>query len=367
MAALGYSGRALIAMSGGVDSSVAAAAMMEDGYECVGITMRLYDNEQIFADSKTCCSLDDTEDAKRVCDKLGISHYVLNLKDDFNRNVICRFTDAYLNGRTPNPCIDCNRYLKFGALMEKAALLSCDKVVTGHYARVVYNEAADEYELRKGLDASKDQSYVLYMLSHEQLGAIRFPIGELDKSRTRQIAEEYGFVNADKPDSQDICFIPDGDYQGFLKKNGVECKPGNFVTVDGEILGKHTGICNYTYGQRKGLGISAKHPWYVCEIRPETDEVVLSDNESLFKRVLAARDVSWTFKAGTPGTDEIRCRARIRYHHREADATVYITNKAGTEIKVEFDEPQRAITPGQAVVLYDGDRVLGGGTIEGTL
>lgn len=355
--------KALIAMSGGVDSSVACAIMQKRGFECIGITMKLYDNEDIRTDSRTCCSLDDTEDARGVCDRLGVSHYVLNLREEFIKCVIDPFRDAYLSGRTPNPCIDCNRNLKFGALMQKAAQLSCDTVVTGHYARVVYNESLDEYELRKGIDPKKDQSYVLYMLSQEQLAHIRFPIGELSKDETRAIAEKHGFTNSAKPDSQDICFIPDGDYKGYLSKIGVECPPGNFVTESGEILGQHTGICNYTYGQRKGLGLPAEHPWYVCAIRPMTNEVVLSDNESLFKRELTADNVSWTCRGGIPKESEFRAKARIRYHHREADASVYITNKDASSIRVVFDEPQRAITPGQAVVLYDGDKVLGGGTI----
>ncbi len=354
-------------MSGGVDSSVAAACMLKRGYECIGITMKLYDNETAYGflaaakDSKTCCSDTDTEDAKRVCDVLGIDHYTANFKDAFSECVIKRFLDSYKQGITPNPCIDCNRYMKFDRLLKRAFDLGCDTVVTGHYARVIYNEATDEYELHKGLDLNKDQSYVLYMLNHYQLSRVRFPIGEMTKDETRRIADEYGFVNSAKPDSQDICFIPDGDTQGFLKREGVVCRPGNFVSESGEVLGEHTGICNYTIGQRKGLGVSAAHPWYVKEIRPETDEVVLSDNEDLFTRELTAADVCWTYKEGRPPQDEFRCRARIRYHHKEADATVYITPDGS--IKVIFDEPQRAITPGQAVVLYDGDRVLGGGTI----
>ncbi len=373
-------GRALIAMSGGVDSSVAAACMMRDGYECIGITMQLYDNATVYGDStqaacdrtsngRTCCSLDDTEDAKRVCEALGIDHYTANFREAFGECVIRKFTDSYSRGITPNPCIDCNRYLKFDRLMKRAAELGCDTVVTGHYATVSYNSGTGEYELHKGLDPAKDQSYVLYMLSQEQLSHIRFPIGGLTKDVTRRIADEYGFVNSHKPDSQDICFIPDGDTRGFLRRQGVECEPGSFVTENGEFLGEHTGICDYTIGQRKGLGIPAAHPWYVKRIDPEMNEIILSDNEALFGRELKAVDVCWTYAAGKPASDEIRCKARIRYHHREADAMVYITQnsdtgaQAGESVKVVFDEPQRAITPGQAVVFYDGDRVLGGGTI----
>lgn len=369
-------GRALIAMSGGVDSSVAVACMLRAGYECIGITMQLYDNataygEDAVSQSRTCCSLDDTEDAKRVCELLGIDHYVANFRNDFDEHVIRKFTDSYRRGITPNPCIDCNRYLKFDRLMRRAGELGCDTVVTGHYARVIVNGSTGEYELHKGLDPAKDQSYVLYMLTHEQLSHIRLPIGELTKDATRHIADEYGFVNSRKPDSQDICFIPDGDTRGFLKRQGIMCPPGNFVSEDGKILGEHTGICNYTYGQRKGLGIPGLHPWYVKRIDPVTNEIILSDNDALFGRELEAGDVCWTYASGTPASDEIRCRARIRYHHREADAAVYITQEsrdgqgtdAGSRVRVVFDEAQRAITPGQAVVFYDGDRVLGGGTI----
>ena len=376
---VGVRGRALIAMSGGVDSSVAAASMLREGYECIGITMQLYDNatyygEDTQAGGRTCCSLDDTEDAKRVCEVLGIDHYVANFRDAFSQCVIRKFTDCYSRGITPNPCIDCNRYLKFDRLMKRAAELGCDTVVTGHYARVTQNPATGEYELHKGADPAKDQSYVLYMLSHEQLKAIRLPIGELNKDETRRIADEYGFVNSHKPDSQDICFIPDGDTRGFLRRQNVTCKPGHFVTEDGAVLGEHTGICDYTIGQRKGLGIPGLHPWYVKSINADTNEIVLSDNDALFGRELTATDVCWTYASGSPDTDEIRCRARIRYHHKEADATVYIIHNNDTQTDVEdrscsrvrvmFDEPQRAITPGQAVVFYDGDRVLGGATIE---
>lgn len=351
--------KALIAMSGGVDSSVAAAKMLEEGYDCIGITMKLYDNNDIgLEQTKTCCSLDDVEDARRVCECLGISFYVNNFKSDFSKCVIDRFVDEYREGRTPNPCIDCNRYLKFDRLYKRAKELECDVIVTGHYVRVIHNTETGLYELHKGMDPNKDQSYVLYMLTQEQLAHTRFPIGEMCKDETRSIAEIHGFVNAHKSDSQDICFIPDGDYHRFLKEHGVECSPGDFIDEQGNILGQHTGICNYTIGQRKGLGISAKAPYYVKEIRPRSNVVVLSDNDSLFSDTLKAVNVNWTL--GKPDEDIIRCSAKIRYRHREAPATVYIE---GDEIKVVFDEPQRAITAGQAVVLYDGDLVLGGGTI----
>lgn len=352
--------KALIAMSGGVDSSVAAAKMIEEGYECIGITMKLYDNGDIGLDkTKTCCSLDDTEDARRVCERLGIPFYVNNFKDDFGKCVIDRFTEDYREGRTPNPCIDCNRYLKFDRLYRRAKELECDYIVTGHYVRVTYNEETKLYELRKGLDPKKDQSYVLYMLTQEQLSHTKFPIGEMCKEETRQIAEDNGFVNAHKQDSQDICFIPDGDYHKFLEEHGVVCPPGDFIDEDGNVLGRHTGICNYTIGQRKGLGISSTAPLYVKEIRVLENTVVLSGNDSLFTNKLVADRVSWTMNV--PAENEFRCAAKIRYHHNEAPATVTIL--PNDSIEVLFDEPQRAITSGQAVVLYDGDIVLGGGTI----
>ncbi len=354
-------GRALIAMSGGVDSSVAAARMLELGYECIGINMKLYDNADAGTSSRTCCSLEDAEDARRVCDRLGMDFYVSNFTSDFRRCVIDPFLDAYVCGTTPNPCISCNRHLKFDRLYARAAELGCDVIVTGHYARVVRNDSTGERELHKGLDPAKDQSYVLYMLSQEQLEHVVFPIGELNKEETRELAAKWGFVNAHKADSQDICFIPDGDLRSFLRREGVKSPPGDFVTEDGRVLGRHAGICNYTCGQRRGLGIADEHPWYVQEIRPASNEVVLSGNEALYASELTATDACFTHAAGTPDAEEFRCRARIRYHHREADATVRMLD--GNSFRVTFDEPQRAITPGQAVVLYDGTRVLGGGTI----
>ncbi|MBQ8945493.1 MAG: tRNA 2-thiouridine(34) synthase MnmA [Lachnospiraceae bacterium] len=352
--------RALIAMSGGVDSSVAAACMLKRGFDCIGITMKLYDNQDIGIQKGTCCSLNDTLDARHVCDRLGIDFYVNNFSEDFKTHVIDPFLEAYSKGRTPNPCINCNRYLKFDRLFKRAGDLGCDCIVTGHYARVIHNPDTGEYELHKGVDEKKDQSYVLYMLSQEQLMRTVLPIGEMKKEETRLIADEYGFVNAHKADSQDICFIPDGDFRGFLQREGIEGRAGYFLSESGDILGEHTGICNYTIGQRKGLGIAAEHPWYVKEIRPETNEVVLAENRDLFGKELEAGDLCWTYAGGLPPADEFRCKARIRYHHKEADSTVYVI---GDRIKVVFDEPQRAITPGQAVVLYDDTRVLGGGTI----
>ena len=372
--------KALIAMSGGVDSSVAAAKMLQEGYECIGITMKLYDNEDIgIVDTKTCCSEKDVEDARRVCERLGIDFYVNNFKDDFEKLVMDKFAEAYSQGITPNPCINCNRYLKFDRLYKRAMELECDCIVTGHYVRVIHNEETGLYELHKGVDPKKDQSYVLFMLTQNQLAHTRFPIGEMCKEETRTIAEDRGFVNAAKHDSQDICFIPDGDYHRFLESHGVLCKPGNFVDSEGKVLGQHKGISNYTIGQRKGLGISGPSPYFVKEIRVDSNEVVLSDNDSLFMTTLVAEDCSYTvdnisdfancvedyYYDEANAKYSFKCLAKIRYRHNEAPASVEIYDDGRME--VVFDDPQRAITCGQAVVLYSGDRVLGGGTITKVL
>ncbi|MCR5321847.1 MAG: tRNA 2-thiouridine(34) synthase MnmA [Lachnospiraceae bacterium] len=367
--------KALIAMSGGVDSSVSAKLMKDAGFECIGCMMKLYDNDpdmpDIYEDNrsaaaeareKTCCSLDDSEDARNVAYKLGMQFYVFNFKDEFKAHVIDNFVGCYLAGKTPNPCIECNRCLKFGKLLERAEILGCEYVVTGHYARI--EERDGEMVLRKGLDESKDQSYVLYMLSQEQLRHIRFPLGSLSKTEVRRIAEENGFVNAHKKDSQDICFVPDGDYASVVERYAGKTtsagwnSPGNFVTPEGRILGQHKGIIHYTVGQRKGLGISAEKPLYVHHIDVEKNEVVLSGNDELFSGRVYVPELSLTTKDRLP--DGLRCSAKIRYHHKEQPGTLEIS---GTGCIFTFDEPQRAITPGQSLVLYDGDRVLGGGVI----
>ena len=280
--------KALIAMSGGVDSSVAAFLMKEAGYDCIGVTMKLYDNEDIGMDQeKTCCSLSDIEDARSVAVKLGIPYYVFNFKADFKEKVIDPFIDSYRCGMTPNPCIECNRHLKFTQLHQKARELQCDVVVTGHYARITKDEQG--YHLLKGKDAAKDQSYVLYSLTQEQLAHTCFPLGEYTKEEIRRMAEEQGFFNAGKKDSQDICFIPDGDYRRFIEETtGQKSTPGNFVDQEGNVLGIHKGYYCYTIGQRRGLGISAPQSLYVVEIRPEKNEVVLGSNEDLFHSHLTA-------------------------------------------------------------------------------
>ena len=347
--------KALIAMSGGVDSSVAALLM--EGYERMGCTMRLFDSEDNEDREDSCCSLKDVDDARAVCRRLGIPYYVFNYKDEFEEKIIGKFIDSYRRGSTPNPCIDCNRYLKFGGLMQRAMELGCDCVVTGHYARIAQRDG--KYALLKAADESKDQSYVLYSLTQEQLAHVRFPLGELSKDEVRRIAEEKGFVNARKHDSQDICFVPDGDYAGFIERRIGELPGGDFVTADGRILGKHKGICRYTIGQRKHLGISVGEPIYVTKISAEDNRVVLGDESLLFGTVCIAADFNWISGAAPDGP--IRCMAKTRYRQKEQPCTA--TANPDGSVTIVFDEPIRAMTPGQAAVLYDGEVVLGGGEI----
>ena len=354
--------KALIAMSGGVDSSVAALLTKEKGIDCIGCTMKLYEAEDTDlppADSKTCCSLDDTEDARSVAFRLGMPFYVFNYKDEFRDKVMNKFAACYERGETPNPCIDCNKYLKFGKLHERAQVLGCDYIVTGHYARIEKTPEG-KYVLKRALDDSKDQSYVLYNLTQEQLKHTLFPLGELTKAEARKIAEENGFVNANKPDSQDICFVPDGDYAAVVKKlTGNATVPGDFVDKAGNVLGEHKGIINYTIGQRKGLGIAMGHPVFVCEICPENNTVVLGGNEDLMKREVLVKDFNWI--SGEAPAGPLRCTAKTRYRMTDQPATIWATEEGG--VKIVFDEPQRAITRGQSAVAYDGDIVIGGGEI----
>ena len=349
--------KALIAMSGGVDSSVAALLMGD--HERVGCTMRLFDAEE--TENKrpnTCCSLEDVEDARAVCYRLGIPYHVFNFTDDFEDKIIKKFVDSYRRGITPNPCIDCNRYMKFDKLFYRARQLGCDCVVTGHYARI--EESDGRYVLKKALDPSKDQSYVLYSMTQEQLAHTRFPLGGLRKDEVRRIAEENGFVNAQKPDSQDICFVPDGDYAAFIERHSGVMKTGDFVTTAGRVLGQHKGISHYTIGQRKHLGISVGEPIYVVKINAEDNTVVLGDEAALFGTIARVDDFNWI--AGEAPSQPVRCKAKTRYRQTEQPATAY--PQADGTVEVVFDTPIRAITPGQACVLYDGDVVLGGGVIQ---
>lgn len=348
--------KALIAMSGGVDSSVAALLMKD--CERVGCTMRLFDGEEVEnARENTCCSLEDVEDARAVCYRMGIPYHVFNFKDDFEEKIIKKFVSSYRRGLTPNPCIDCNRYMKFDRLYDRARELSCDCIVTGHYARI--EEEDGKYLLKKALDPTKDQSYVLYSLTQEQLSRTRFPLGELTKDEVRRIAEENGFVNARKPDSQDICFVPDGDYASFIERYSGAVTTGDFLTTDGRVLGRHKGVVHYTIGQRKRLGISVGTPIYVVGINADDNTVVLGDEKELFHTTAIVEDFNWI--AGEAPSVPIRCKAKTRYRQTEQPATATV-NSDGT-VTLVFDEPIRAITPGQAAVLYDGDTVLGGGVI----
>lgn len=353
--------KALIAMSGGVDSSVAAYLTLQEGLSCMGATMRLYDNPD--RESK-CCSLDDVEDARSVAHRLNMPFYVFNFTQDFQEKVMDTFVRCYECGLTPNPCIECNRHLKFDRLLERAKILSCEYVVTGHYARICRDETTGRFLLKKAVDSAKDQSYFLYALTQEQLAHIRFPLGELTKSQVRQIAGEQGFLNARKHDSQDICFIPDGDYLAFLRSyTGKDYPKGDFLDCLGNVVGTHNGAVGYTLGQRKGLGLAMGEPVYVCRKDMQQNTVTVGPNEALFRRTLLANDCF--FFPMDALTEPLRVKAKTRSRMIEQPATVYRVD-TGT-IRVEFDEPQRAITPGQAVVLYDGDLVVGGGTITDVL
>lgn len=352
--------KVMIGMSGGVDSSVAAFLLQKESFEVIGATMKLYNNEDIdFVSEKTCCSLDDVLDAKSVCARLGIRHYTLNMTDDFKKEVIERFISAYQNGFTPNPCIDCNRYMKFSKMLHKAQELDIDYVATGHYARI--EKQGDRYILKKAVDLSKDQSYVLYSLTQEQLKVTKFPLGNYTKQQVREIAEENGFVNARKHESQDICFVPDGDYSKFIEYYTGKTYPcGDFVDMNGKRLGEHKGIIRYTIGQRRGLGLALPSSMYVVEKDVDNNKVILGFNDDLFKKEVNVKNISFTACDGFDKPE--RLCAKIRYNQKEQPATVTQTDE--NHFTIVFDEPQRAITKGQAAVLYDGDTVVGGGTIE---
>ena len=353
-------------MSGGVDGSVAAAVMKEAGYDCIGVTMKLFRNETVgMPRQHSCCSLDDVEDARSVAAGLGMPYYVLNFAEDFSRQVIDRFVCAYENGATPNPCIDCNRYMKFERLYQRAKELDCQYVVTGHYARIGFDAVKNRWLLKRGMNVAKDQSYVLCFMTQEQLAHTLFPLGEYtDKEKVRQIAQQYHFVNARKHDSQDICFVQDGDYGSFIEQyTGHRYPPGDFLDEEGRVLGRHRGIIRYTIGQRRGLGLALPSPMYVKAKDLQENTVILAPEKNLYSRELFAGDFNWIlYEEPAPGVS-IRVTAKPRYRAKEAAAVATVLDDG--RVKVVFDEPQRAITQGQAVVLYDGEYVVGGGTICG--
>ncbi len=346
--------KALIAMSGGVDSSVAAYFAGQAGFSCIGATMQLHPDD----------ASRQIADARSVAERLGIPFYDWDFRDEFRQYVMDAFVRSYENGLTPNPCVVCNRHLKFGRLLDKAKELGCGHIVTGHYARIKHDASTGRWVLQKAVDEAKDQSYFLYSLTQEQLSRILFPLGELTKAEAREIAAEQGFLTAKKKDSQDICFVPDGDYMSFMTRyTGKTYPAGDFLDSAGNVVGRHKGAVGYTLGQRKGLGLAMGEPVYVCSKDMEKNTVTVGPNETLFSKALLAND--WFWHTIPELTAPLRISAKARSRMTEQPATVYPEENGFA--RVVFDQPQRAITPGQAVVLYDGDIVVGGGTITEVL
>jgi len=343
--------KGMIAMSGGVDSSVAAYLVKELGFDCVGATMKLFSNE------------DSSDDARGIAYRLNIPHYVFDLSNEFDTLVIQKFIESYECGDTPNPCVDCNRYIKFGKLLSRATELDCDFLATGHYARIEWDGERGRFSLKKALDDAKDQSYFLCLMTQEQLARTLFPLGGMKKKEVRDVALAQGFLNAQKRESQDICFIADENYADFIEQRtgnvGKSHEPGNFINFEGKLLGRHKGLIRYTIGQRKGLGIAYANPLYVCAKSVDENTVTLGDEKMLYSTIVTAGSFNWIRpKPVCP----IRVTAKTRY--RQAEHWAAVVSAEDDFVKIEFDEPQRAIASGQALVLYDGDEVVGGGTIK---
>ena len=353
--------KVLVGMSGGVDSAAAAALLLEAGYDAVGCTLRLYDNEDAgLAREGGCCALEDVEDARSICRRLGMDFFVFNFKELFRRQVMDDFVEAYRAGRTPNPCVQCNRRVKFDALLRRADELGIGRIATGHYARVDRDPASGRWRLLRGADRRKDQSYVLYPLTQGQLGRLLLPVGAYGKGDIRALAEERGLCNAHKPDSQDICFVPDGDYPAFLRRwGGVELVPGDFVDTQGRVLGRHRGLPCYTTGQRRGLGVSADRPLYVLRKDAASNTVVLGDEGELYSRTVWAEAFNWV--SLPPQAGPLAVTAKTRYSQTEAAGVLYPEPEG--RVRMVFDDPQRAVTAGQSLVCYQGEAVAGGGII----